>query len=110
MTNLEGKAEWQTYIIYYYSSTDQKIYRREEALSAGDPEKDSPGPIEEFGPADPLVDYLNGGRVVLENVTQAEFTSSAPNLVSFSFGTEKIRYGREDPETSELSTTVHLRN
>ncbi len=110
VTDLEGRTRWQSYVIYYYLPSNREIYRREVPLSLGDPEVESPGPIEDFGPEDSIDSYLSDGRSVMKDVTNAEFSVGTKGLAAFDVSTEKKRYGREEPETGNLSTTVYMRN
>ena len=54
-------ALWSDYQVFYYDSTAQEV-RNPEISVIGSPEEATPGPIENFGSAQPLNTYFTGGK------------------------------------------------
>ncbi len=111
-----GAPLWQQYVIYYQlPPPTAELFRLEVPLAPGSPEQTAPGPIESYGPNQPLATYLSGGRVLAQNVFNARFTvdRAAPltrALVVGELEGRKKRYGRTDEEVLQLRSSALMRN
>lgn len=105
------RPRWRAYIIYYYDSSLKAVLRREVPLLAGSPEETTPGPIESYDTNQPLSTYLTDGAYAGWQITRFEPTVPVgTDLLEVTAEASRERYGRQDPETSQLSTTIYLRN
>ncbi len=102
-----GEPVWQLYRIYYLDS-QRNLFLTEAALSPGDPEQATPGPLENWGAAQPVTAYCNGGRLVTTDVERFNPTfGAAPNTVRLILEVARPAPGEQ---RLRLMTSVTLRN
>ncbi len=104
-----GSLVWQKYLVYYHLSADETLRRVEVPLAPGSPEANAAGPIETYGPALPLSNYLAGGRVVARFVYSCDFVL-APPIVRCRLEARQPKPGGVEFETLSLESRVRLRN
>ncbi len=102
-------ALWSDYQVFYYDSTAQEV-RNPEISVIGSPEEATPGPIENFGSAQPLNTYFTGGKPVLRNVTAATFREPIPGLVRVDIDMARDDSRSDGPETFTFSLARNFRN
>ncbi len=99
---------WQSYLIYYLD-TPSREFRRRAVSVAGAPQQSVAGPIENFGPSQPVDTYMVGGQAVAHGLDFCELTV-VNKLLRLKLRAQQKRYGSERLEVFELETVTNLRN
>ena len=106
------QPHWQEYLVYYLD-VDSTLKVRHLSV-VGSPQETGPTPIDNFGPNQPVANYMSGGERVAEDIQECEFSSellsNGNHLLRMRLLAGRKRYGSERPESFELDSVVYLRN